>query len=130
MLKARVAANKFRLKFSIWAAVVSPSPRRRVALLGIAQRQISIKFSYKLRKQNHAKPLPESIKTIGDWIQVKRQEKNLTHSHLAVKMGIATALVHSWEDGTSQPDSVQMKVLASLLGCNTDFDPTKEDLFS
>jgi hypothetical protein len=22
---------------------------------------------------------------------------------------------------------VQMKVLASLLGCNTDFDPTKED---
>ena len=105
-------------------------PRRRVALLGIAQRQISIKFSHKLRKLNHAKPLPESIKTVADWIQVKRQEKNLTHSHLAVKMGIATAWVHSWEDGTSQPDSVQMKVLASLLECNTDFNPKKENLFS
>ena len=45
-------------------------------------------------------------------------------------MGIATALVRSWEDGTSQPDSVQMKVLASLFGYGADFDPTKEDLFS
>jgi DNA-binding transcriptional regulator YiaG len=83
-----------------------------------------------LRKQNHAKPLPESIKTVADWIQVKRQEKNLTHSHLAVKMGIATALVRSWEDGTSQPDSVQMNVLVSLFGNDADFDLIKEDLFS
>ena len=101
-----------------------------VALLGIAQRQIFIKFNQKVRKENHAKPLPESIKTIGDWIQVKRQEQNLTHSHLAVKMGIATALVRSWEDGKSQPDSQQMKALASLFGYGADFDPTKEDLFS
>jgi DNA-binding transcriptional regulator YiaG len=106
------------------------SSHELVALLGIAQRRISIKFSHKLRKLNHAKPLPKSIKTIGDWIQVKRQEKNLTHSHLAVKMGIATALVRSWEDGKSQPDSQQMKALASLFGYGADFDPTKEDLFS
>jgi hypothetical protein len=45
-------------------------------------------------------------------------------------MGIAAALIRSWEDGTSQPDSVQMKVLASLFGYDADFDPTKEDLFS
>jgi DNA-binding transcriptional regulator YiaG len=111
-------------------ANVFPSPRGRIALLGIAQRQIHVKFNQITRKENHAKPLPESIKTIGDWIQVKRQEKNLTPGHLATKMGIATALVRSWEDGTSQPDSVQMKVLASLFGYGADFDPTKEDLFS
>ena len=45
-------------------------------------------------------------------------------------MGIATALVRSWEDGKSQPDSQQMKALASLFGYGADFDPTKEDLFS
>ena len=98
--------------------------------MGIAQRQIRIKFSHKLRKLNHAKPLPTSINTIGDWVQVKRQEKNLTHSHLAVKMGIATSLVLSWEDGNSQPDSQQMKVLASLFGYDADFDPTKKDAFA
>jgi DNA-binding transcriptional regulator YiaG len=81
---------------------------RRVALLCIAQRQISVKFSHKLRKQNHAKPLPESVKTISDWIQVKRHEKNLTAGHLAAKMGIATALVQAWESGTSQPNDRQL----------------------
>jgi len=109
-----------------------PSPRRtrRVALLGIAQRRISIKFNPKTRNEIHAKPLPESIKTIADWIQVKRHEKNLTHGQLAAKMGIATALVQSWESGTSQPNKSQMTVLANLLGCDVDFDPTKEDAFA
>jgi DNA-binding transcriptional regulator YiaG len=99
--------------------------RGRVALLGIAQRQISIKFSQKTREQNNAKPMPASIKTIGDLIQVKRQEKNLTPGHLAAKMGIATSLVLSWEDGDSQPDGQQMKVLVSLFGYDANFDPTK-----
>ena len=92
--------------------------------MGIAQRQIHIKFSQKTRKQNHYKPLPESIKTVADWIQVKRQEKNLTHSHLAVKMGIATALVRSWEDGISQPDNRQLEMLAKTLR----FDPAKYEV--
>jgi len=60
--------------------------------------------------------LPTSIKTIGDWIQVKRQEKNLALGHLAAKMGIAATLVRSWEDGTIQPDGRQMEVLANFLG--------------
>jgi ribosome-binding protein aMBF1 (putative translation factor) len=83
--------------------------------LGIAQRQIRIKFSHKLRKCQRSKPLPTSIKTVGDWIQVKRQEKNLSPSHLAAKMGVATALIRLWENGTAQADSQQLKVLANLL---------------
>jgi len=45
-------------------------------------------------------------------------------------MGIATDLVRSWEDGTSRPSGQQLKVLASLFGYDTDFDPTKEDPFA
>ena len=92
----------------------------RVALLGIAQRQTSISFSPKTRKRNNVKALPASIKTIGDLIQVKRHEKNLTPGHLAAKTGIATRLVRSWEDGTSQHDIWQMKVLVGILGVNPD----------
>jgi ribosome-binding protein aMBF1 (putative translation factor) len=94
----------------------SPSPRGRVALLGIAQRQIRIKYAQKSRNQKQPKPLPASINTLGDLIQVKRTAKNLTPGHLALKMGIATALVRSWEDGTIQPNSQQIETLASLLG--------------
>jgi DNA-binding transcriptional regulator YiaG len=89
---------------------------RRVALLGIAQRTVSIEFARNQKKTPSAKPLPESVKTIGDWIQAMRVEKNLTSGHVAAKMGIATSVVRSWEDGTSQPDDRQLKVLATLLG--------------
>jgi ribosome-binding protein aMBF1 (putative translation factor) len=57
-----------------------------------------------------------SIKSLGDWIQVKRHEKNLTPGHLAAKMGIAAILVRSWENGTVQPDNGQLEILASVLG--------------
>ena len=54
--------------------------------------------------------------TLGGWIQAKRIERNLTPGHLAAKMGIAQAVVRSWEKGISQPDSLQLPVLESILG--------------
>ena len=95
----------------------------RVALLGIAQRTIRIKCAQKSRKDPRVKPLPESIKTIADLIQVKRMEKNLTRCHLAAKMGIATSLVCSWESSIRQPDNQQLEILSSILGFNAkDFE--------
>jgi DNA-binding transcriptional regulator YiaG len=48
-------------------------------------------------------------------------QKNLTPGHVAAKMGVATALARSWEDGTTQPDNRQLEVLANLLGFDADF---------
>lgn len=84
--------------------------------MGIAHRTVQVKYATKTRKIPQSKPLPESIKTIGDWIRVKRIERNLSAYHLAGKMGIATALVYSWEGNIQQPDCQQLKVLASVLG--------------
>ena len=101
----------------------SPSPRMRVALFGIAQRIDQVKYTQIKRKLPGSKPLPLSIKTLGDWIQVKRMEKNLTLGHVALKMGIATSLVCSWESTTRQPDSQQLEDLSSILGVNAkDFE--------
>ena len=98
------------------------SPQRRVALLGIAQRRIIIKYAQKSENWSQPKPLVESIKTIGDWIQVKRMEKNLTSGHVADKMGIAAALIRSWEAGSEHPNDWQLKILAQLF----EVDPPKE----
>jgi len=87
--------------------------------LVIAQRQIHIKFTQSGRKSSNAKPLPESIKTIGDWIKVKRLERNLSLGHVALKMGIAASLVCAWENCTQQPEFHQFKVLALVLDFNT-----------
>jgi transcriptional regulator with XRE-family HTH domain len=56
-----------------------------------------------------------NIKTTGDWLKVKRIAKNLTPSHVAMKMGIATSLVYSLEGSLWQPDSQQLKSLAQIL---------------
>jgi DNA-binding transcriptional regulator YiaG len=84
--------------------------------LGIAQRQIHVNYPANLGNQNRAKVLKLNIKTAGDWLKVKRMEKNLTPGHVAAKMGIATSLVCSWESSSRRPDSQQLKVLSSVLG--------------
>jgi transcriptional regulator with XRE-family HTH domain len=53
---------------------------------------------------------------IGDWIQARRIEKNLTLGHLADKMGIARTLVRAWEEGTEEPDKKQSEILAKIFG--------------
>jgi transcriptional regulator with XRE-family HTH domain len=64
-----------------------------------------------------------NIKTAGDWLKVKRIERNLTPCHVAQKMGIATSLVCSWESATRRPDGRQLKILAAVLGFDAkDFD--------
>jgi ribosome-binding protein aMBF1 (putative translation factor) len=94
----------------------------RVALLGIAQKQIRTSRAHISTDRYRRKPLPTSIKTLGDLIQIKRFEKRLTLWQLAQKMGIATATVRRWEGGTDQPNKQQMELLTKLLGicCGSD----------
>src|ERR1035437_6063741 len=91
----------------------------RVALLGIAQRQVRLQYPANLGNQKRAKVLKLNVKTAGDWLKVKRLEKNLTPGHVAAKMGIATSLVGAWENSTQQPENQQLKVLASVLDFDT-----------
>ena len=86
--------------------------------MGIAQRSIQANYFASSGNQKRAKVLKLSMKTAGDWLKVKRLEKNLTRSHVAAKMGIATSLISSWESSNRQPDSQQLEILADAL----DFD--------
>ena len=64
-----------------------------------------------------------NIKTAGDWVKVKRLEKNLTPGQVAAKMGIATSLVCSWESNIQQLDNHQLNILALVLDCDVnDFE--------
>ena len=84
--------------------------------MGIAHRSIVVKYAQKSKNQVQPKPLVESVKTIGDWIKAQREYKNLTSGHVALKMGIAHALVVSWESNASKPDSQQWAGLARAFG--------------
>jgi DNA-binding transcriptional regulator YiaG len=89
--------------------------------LGIAQRQIQVKHTTNFGNQRRSNLLKINIRTAGDWLKVKRLEKNLSLGRAAAKMGIAASLVYAWENNTQQPENHQLKVLASVL----DFDAKK-----
>jgi len=84
--------------------------------LGFAYRHISLKFESKGVSKCEQNRLPARVKTIADWIRVKRDEKRIARYHIALKMGIATPLVGAWESGISRPDAQQMRVLIEMLG--------------
>jgi DNA-binding transcriptional regulator YiaG len=95
--------------------------------LGIAQRQIRIKYCHKPRKWQTSSPA--SITTIGDWIRVKRRERNLTRYHLATRMGIATKLIRSWENSVEKPDTQRLQLIAEILRCQgfVEFNSSKQN---
>ncbi len=84
--------------------------------MGIAQRHIRAAYAHILRKQDLHKPLNQTTKAIGQVIQDARLKKGMACYQLAVKMGIATSLVHSWERGECEPDELQRRILGDLLG--------------
>jgi hypothetical protein len=81
---------------------VCKSQQRLVALLGFAYRRISVKFTQNTRKPSQPKPLPTSVKSMADWIQIKLYEQRMAPYHLALKMGIATSIVNAWKDGLAR----------------------------
>jgi DNA-binding transcriptional regulator YiaG len=82
-----------------------------------------VKYPANRGNQKRANVLKLNVKTAGDWLKVKRMERNLTPGHMSAKMGIATSLLCSWESSTRQPTSQQLQVLASVLGFDTkDFE--------
>ena len=85
--------------------------------MGFAQRLVHIKFIAKRNRSKHSKPLQSSVQTLGDWIRAKRILKNLTPGQLGAKMGIAQAVVRAWEEGTKEPDGLQLAFLEKRLGC-------------
>jgi ribosome-binding protein aMBF1 (putative translation factor) len=89
--------------------------------LGFAYRRISVKFTQKTRKPSQPKPLPASVKTMADWIQVKLHEKGMAPYQLGEKMGIASAMVVAWICGCARPTNQQMREMVAILGtyCRT-----------
>src|ERR1017187_2594929 len=112
--REKLVGQDGNVRFLQAGGVKAPSPPRsgRVALLGIAQRTIHVKYPVNRGNQKRSKVLKLNIKTAGDWLKVKRIEKKLMPYHVAGKMGIATSLICSWESSTRQPDAAQLKVLA------------------
>ena len=53
---------------------------------------------------------------IGNYIQLKRKENNLTQEQLAEKLGVSNKTVSKWECGKALPEYYLVEELCLLLG--------------
>jgi DNA-binding transcriptional regulator YiaG len=90
--------------------------RGRVALLGIAQRTITVSGSHISSKRHRRKIFPTVLKTLGDRIHVKRVEKGLLQGQLGRKLGVAREVVMDWERDLRTPNDDEWQSLAKVLG--------------
>ena len=54
--------------------------------------------------------------TIGNFIEKKRKEQNLTQAQLAEKLGVSNKTVSKWENGKCMPDYGVIQLLCTELG--------------
>jgi ribosome-binding protein aMBF1 (putative translation factor) len=92
-----------------------PSPRGRVALLGIAHSTIRASRRHIRCRRKHGKSVPKTIKTIGDLIKVRRYEKGLLQSQLAAKLRISPKVLQQWETDSRTPSAEQWQSLERYL---------------
>lgn len=56
-----------------------------------------------------------NLVTIGNYIQLKRKEKNLTQEQLAEILGVSNKTISKWENGKSLPDFSLVELLCKTL---------------
>lgn len=56
---------------------------------------------------------------IGKRIEALRKEHNLSQRQLAEAMGVSRKAVSRWESGESEPDNIQLVLMARILGIET-----------
>ena len=57
---------------------------------------------------------------IGEFIALKRKEKNLTQRDLAKRIGVTDKAVSRWERGETEPDVETIKKLCEVFACSLD----------
>lgn len=62
------------------------------------------------------KPFPTTVKTVGDFIRVKRLEYRIRQRDLAEKLSISVRELSAWELDLKQPTETQRMALVRLLG--------------
>jgi len=97
----------------------------RVALLGIAQRQIT--FAWIARPARRARKSPDQTasNTLGHQLRAKRLAKGLREYQLAELLGVPTRLVKNWEANLGTPSQAVLSILADLLGLTESPDTRK-----
>jgi hypothetical protein len=84
-------------------------------LLVIAHRTVLVNFDHYKQRFSPRKLIPVNVKTLGDYLLLKRIQADLSQPELAVNTGLTVRKVRAWEHDQSTPTEAEWQVLAAVL---------------
>lgn len=92
-------------------------------LLGIAHRTKVVKISH-FQRFSPRKLIPVNVKSLGDYLLLKRIEANLSQPELALKLAVTVRKIKAWEHDQLVPTGAEWQVLATVLALESQMLPT------
>jgi DNA-binding transcriptional regulator YiaG len=93
-------------------------------LLGITHRTKVVKISH-FQRYSPRKLIPINVKSLGDYLLLKRIEANLSQPELAVKSAVSVRKVKAWEHDQLVPTEAEWQTLVTVLMLESRMLPTK-----
>jgi DNA-binding transcriptional regulator YiaG len=93
-------------------------------LLGIAQRTVLVDYADFKQRFSPRKPIPTEVKTLGDYLLLKRVKADLSQPELALKTGYTVRKIKMWEHDRLIPTATEWKVLSPILNLGEVMRPT------
>ena len=87
--------------------------------MGIAQRTVEAEFGDFKQRFSTRKLIPTDIKTLGDYLLLKRVKADLSQPELAEKTGFTVRKIKTWEHDWIIPTEAEWHVLARSLDLET-----------
>jgi len=84
-------------------------------LLGIAHRTVQVNFDHFKQRFSPRKLIPVNVKSLGDYLLLKRIQADLSQPELAVKSGLTVRKVKAWEHDQIVPSETEWRTLANIL---------------
>jgi DNA-binding transcriptional regulator YiaG len=92
--------------------------------LGIAQRTVEAIYPDFKQRFSPRKLIPTEVKTLGDYLLLKRIKADLSQPELALKTGFTVRKIKAWEYDRLVPTNAEWGVLAPILGLEESMRPT------
>src|ERR1700722_11777159 len=84
-------------------------------LLGIAHRTVQVNFDHFKQRFSTRKLIPVNVKSLGDYLLLKRIQADLSQPELAVKSGVTVRKVKAWEHDQMVPNEAEWHSLVTIL---------------
>jgi DNA-binding transcriptional regulator YiaG len=83
--------------------------------LGIAQRTVEAPLPDFKQRFSARKLVPTQVKTLGDYLLLKRIKANLSQPEVAAKAGFTMRKIKTWENDRIRPTEAEWHILAKVL---------------